>query len=83
MEKKYKLLVEDRGFKANPQYHYTVVDESGNVISTRKSNREYVACTINGNCFFGRLDLIGKGDHGRQLRWCAANGEKPIPIAYK
>jgi len=26
-----------------------------------------VACTANGSYYFGRLDLIGKGDHGSNL----------------
>jgi hypothetical protein len=39
------------------KFHYTVTDEKGNVISERKSNREYVACTANGSYYFGRLDL--------------------------
>lgn len=29
--------------------------------------RDYVACTANGEFYFGRLDLIGKGDHGKGL----------------
>lgn len=45
----------------------TVTDEKGNVISTRTSARDYVACTANGEFYFGRLDLIGKGDHGKWL----------------
>lgn len=49
----------------NGKYHYVVIDNNGNIISERKSNREYVACTIDGGMFFGRLDLIGKGDHAR------------------
>ena len=48
-------------------YQYTVTDEKGNVISTRTSARDYVACTANGEFYFGRLDLIGKGDHGKGL----------------
>lgn len=52
----------------NGKYLYVVTDNEGNVISERKSNREYVACTIHGTMFFGRLDLIGKGDHGRYIR---------------
>lgn len=50
------------------KFFYEVIDESGNVISTRSSNREYVACTIHGGFYFGRIDLIGKGDHGRMLK---------------
>ncbi len=59
----YELKVTETN-KKNAKFHYQVIDENGNVISERKSNREYVACTINGECYFGRLDLIGKGDNG-------------------
>lgn len=53
----------------NGKFHYQVIDESGSVISERKSNREYVACTINGGTYWGRLDLVGKGDYKRVLDW--------------
>jgi hypothetical protein len=75
---KYTLNVKETGNKA-AKYHYTVTDETGKVISERKSNREYVACTIGGGYYFGRLDLIGKGDHGKALK----NGWIDSPIAYK
>lgn len=48
----------------NGKFHYVVTDNNGNVISERKSNRHYVACTACGAFYFGRLDLIGKGTHG-------------------
>lgn len=64
---KYTLNVKETGNKA-ARYHYWVTDENGSVISERKSNRKYVACTANGRLYFGRLDLIGKGDHGRFLK---------------
>ena len=48
-------------------FQYTVTDESGNIISTRTSKNEYVACTVNGEFYFGRLDLIGQGYHGKLL----------------
>jgi len=67
---KYELQVKETGNKA-AKFIYTVVDENGVVISTRSSNREYVACTIDGQYYFGRLNLIGKGDHGKQLKYCA------------
>lgn len=60
---KYILSKKVKGKK----YQYTVTDEKGNVISTRTSARDYVACTANGEFYFGRLDLIGKGDHGKGL----------------
>lgn len=75
---KYILSKKAKGKK----YQYTVTDEKGNVISTRTSARDYVACTANGEFYFGRLDLIGKGDHGKQLSHATeilANPEK----AYK
>ena len=75
---KYTLEVTETGKKAG-KFLYTVKDEAGNVISTRTSNREYVACTIFGTYYFGRLDLIGKGEHGRMLKfWASVNrGEVP------
>lgn len=74
----YKLNKTVKGKK----FEYTVTDEKGNVVSKRSSAREYVACTINGQFYFGRLDLIGKGDHGKRLSYASAflaNPEK----AYK
>lgn len=41
-----------------------------------------MACTANGEFYFGRLDLIGKGDHGKGLSYAMeilANPER----AYK
>ena len=60
----YQLKVTETKNKAG-KFHYQVIDENGNIISERKSNREYVACSINGAYYFGRLDLINKGDHKR------------------
>lgn len=79
---KYTLKVTETKNKAG-KFHYQVVDETGKVLSERKSNREYAACTINGSFYFGRLDLIGKGDHGRQVKWCAEQNKETTPIAYK
>lgn len=78
---KYKLTVTETG-KKGARFLYQVIDEAGNILTERKSNREYVACTINGRFFFGRLDLIGKGDHGRSLKFIMP-GKEPIAIAYK
>lgn len=75
---KYILSKKAKGKK----YQYTVTDEKGNVVSTRTSARDYVACTADGSFYFGRLDLIGKGDHGKRLNHTTeilANPEK----AYK
>ncbi len=64
----YELKVTETNNKAS-KFHYQVIDENGNVISERRSNREYVACTPYGSTYFGRLDLIGKGDHGRAIKF--------------
>lgn len=59
----YKLVKSPRGNK----FLYEVQDENGNVVSMRQSERDYVACTIDGSYYFGRLDLIGKGEHGQRV----------------
>ena len=64
-----KLIKQETGKKSGPKYIYSIVDENGNVLHTRKSNNEYVAATITGGHFFGRLDLIGKGDHGQRISY--------------
>jgi hypothetical protein len=67
-----KLIKQETG-KKSAKFNYSIVDENGNVLSTRSSNREYVAATICGTFFFGRLDLIGKGDHGQYMKWANEN----------
>jgi hypothetical protein len=63
---KYILVKKVKGKK----YEYQVIDaDSKAIVSKRTSAREYVACTADGSFYFGRLDLIGKGDHGKQLSW--------------
>ena len=59
----YKLNKTVKGKK----FEYTVTDGNGKIISKRTSVNQYVACTANGDFYFGRLDLIGKGDHGKLL----------------
>ena len=52
----------------NGKFLYEVKDENNNTISKRTSTRgHYIACTIDGQFFFGRRDLIGKGMHGQLL----------------
>lgn len=68
---KYFLHKKETGSKA-ARFHYTIKDETGAIISDRKSNREYVAATINGQFYFGRIDLIGKGDHGKTVKFAEA-----------
>lgn len=70
---KFKLTRKQKGDK----YVYTVVDERNNVISTRTSKRNYVACTANGEFYFGRLDLIGKGSHGKEISYWNAVKNNP------
>lgn len=65
------------------KFQYQVIDTTTNeVISSRTSARDYVACTTNGEFYFGRLDLIGKGDHGKQLSW-AYSVLSDVKAAYK
>ena len=64
----YKLNKTVKGKK----FEYTVTDGNGKIISKRTSVNQYVACTANGEFYFGRLDLIGKGDHGKRLSHAAA-----------
>lgn len=81
----YQLKVTETNNKS-AKFHYQVLDENGTLISERKSNREYVACTTNGGYYFGRLDLIGKGDHGRALKsfsTCKTTLDILNAIAYK
>ncbi len=54
--------------RKNGKYIYQVVDSNGNVKAERISNKDYVACTSGGTYFFGRVDLIGKGEHGYMIR---------------
>lgn len=66
---KYILVKKVKGKK----YEYQVIDaDSKAIVSKRTSARDYVACTADGSFYFGRLDLIGKGDHGKRLSHAAA-----------
>lgn len=61
MPKKYKLHCTPKGKK----FLYEVKDEQGHLYAKRLSKRDnFVACTLDGSFFFGRIDLISKGDHG-------------------
>lgn len=74
---KYILIKTQKGKK----YLYEVKDEKGNIISKRTSTREYVACTVNGEFYFGRMDLVGKGDYSRALA-CAQKYAKYSTLQY-
>lgn len=79
----YTLNLKETNSKSS-KYHYTVTDETGNVITERKSNKIYAACTLNGQYFFGRLDLIGKGEHGQTIKQMIAAGRESeiSPVVY-
>ena len=62
--------------KGNPKYHYQVRNQNGDLISERKSNREYIAASLDGTFYFGRLDLIGKGSHRNSINYYDAKGLK-------
>jgi hypothetical protein len=47
---------------------YAVMNVEGVIISTRKSKRDYVACTINGDFYFGRINLVNKNGRARAKR---------------
>lgn len=68
--------------RKNGKYLYQVIDSDGKVISERRSNRDYVACTIHGNFYFGRIDLINKGEHRRMEELLRSRGEPGYEIAY-
>lgn len=77
----YTLEKKETG-NAKIRFVYSVVDETGNVVSTRRSNRNYIAATINGQFYFGHFDLIGKGAHGQQIRILEKENRDPVPVAY-
>ena len=73
--------------KGKQGFLYEIFNAAGEKISSRTSKRDYVAATACGAFFFGRLDLIGKGDHGRYLKNFAETGrteelERYSRIAY-
>lgn len=72
--KRLELIVKETPNNKNTFYVYQVV-EDGKVLCERKSSRKYVACAVTKRIpegetepiyyapyYFGRLDLIGKGD---------------------
>lgn len=50
------------------KYIYQVEDEKGKICNKRISTRDYVAATMQGEFYFERVDLIGKGIHGLMLK---------------
>ena len=55
----YKLKVTVTG-KKFAKYHYVVTDETGEIVSDRFTDRDYVACTIDGGHYFGQIGLAEK-----------------------
>jgi hypothetical protein len=73
------LKVTDSGRKSGRFLYEVIKKATGDVISQRRSNNSgYVAATVNGAFYFGRLDLVGKGDHGRAIK-----RQEVIPEALK
>lgn len=70
------ILTKTRTRSKSGGYHYQVKDLDGIVISSRKSNRDYVAATLDGSMYFGRADLIGQGNHGNCVKYAQEKGEK-------
>lgn len=52
----YTLVKTEINLKS-AKFLYQVQDAEGNVISSRKTNREYVAATKEGLNYFGRVEL--------------------------
>jgi hypothetical protein len=65
----YELKVTETNKKAG-KFHYQVIDENGNIISERKSNNEYIYCTINGFYYSSKLGNIEKN---KQYQWESTN----------
>lgn len=78
-------LKDNAGTTKKQEYVYEVLGEDGKVICSRKSTRHYVACAVtmykpkDGSAFhyaapffFGRIDLIGKGDSKNFEKWDSA-----------
>lgn len=55
--------------KKGDTFVYEVTNDAGDVITRRLSKRDFVACTTHGEFFFRRLDLVGRGVHGRVIKY--------------
>jgi len=58
------------------EFLYQVIDQDGKVISDRRSARHYEAATISGSHYFGRRDLVGKGEHGAMIKMAQGYGRR-------
>lgn len=71
----FTLTKKETGRKS-AKFQYEIIDNrTGAIVTNRNSNRDYVACTSNGEFFFGRLDLINKGDHKRTVDVARKTGD--------
>lgn len=77
---RFILKVKDRGFEKYPRFIYTVEDDDGNIYTTRKSQRKYVACTLyetssgyEARNYYGRLDLVDSGWSKYDFDWLKRN----------
>lgn len=68
--------------KHGAKFQYYTIIEGGLEVVLRTSARDYVACTEGGSFFFGRLDLIGAGDHGKTVKRQLEAGITPAKILY-
>lgn len=74
----YKLVKSQASPKAKKLYQ-VICNETGEVVSSRQSDRDYVAASIFGDWYFGRVDLVGKGDHGKSMSLVSFAGA-PTPV---
>tara|TARA_R110000803_G_scaffold52326_2_gene107737 strand:- start:10968 stop:11417 length:450 start_codon:yes stop_codon:yes gene_type:complete len=70
------ILTKTETGRKSGRYHYQVKDLQGTVISERKSNRDYIGATLDGGLYFGRADLIGRGEHGNRIKYLDKVGIK-------
>lgn len=58
------------------RFLYEVVNrKTGKVRSQRITSRKCEAATLDGDYYFGRLDLVGKSSHGRACRFYTDQGD--------
>lgn len=71
----FTLTKKETGRKSGKFYYEVIDNRTGEMVTNRNSNRDYVACTTDGRFFFGRLDLIEKGDHKRAVNYARQTGD--------
>ena len=78
----YELKVTEINTK-EAKYLYQVVDDNGNVISQRKSNREYVYCTVNAVYCSSKIGKIEKTKQYQIDCKCTSDVHGYTTFAYK